>query len=122
MIYTITGRIPSKKNSKQIFVNRKTGGRFITSSRAWKNFENGAIWELKSQFKKRNPYKGDLYIDYTFLMKGKGATDVDNLMSGVNDLLQKAGVIEDDKNILSGSFRKIVGQPEYFTEVSIQKL
>lgn len=91
----------------------------MTSSKAWKAFEPRAILELQSQYKKRKPITQELAIDITFLLKGKRRTDIDNKLSGVFDLLMKAGVIEDDSQIVTVTARKYNKQPEDFAEINL---
>ena len=65
MTFFIKGNVPSSKNSKQIFKNKKTGKTFITSSKTVKaylsNFEyqyDIFAKEFKEQLKsKAKPYK-----------------------------------------------------------------
>jgi Holliday junction resolvase RusA-like endonuclease len=55
------------------------------------------MWQLK---KYRKSF-GDEIIsaDFIFSMKGKMDTDIDNMISGVLDILQDAEVFPDDKRI-----------------------
>lgn len=120
MLYTIKGRVISKKNSKQVIRNgRRT---FVISSKAWIKFEKEAVEQLKKQYGKKKPYDGLVFIDYCFLLKGKTSTDCDNMIASINDLLEKAGIITNDKNVVSGTFRKIGDQPDYSTDISITKI
>lgn len=105
MIYTIKGRIASKKNNKQVF--RKGGRVIVTSSKAWKRFEKDALEQIKKQKKRQKTISGNVFIDYTFLMKGKGNTDTSNMITSTDDILEKAGILENDRQITSGSFRRI---------------
>lgn len=118
MLITIKGRVISKKNN-WLAVRTRYGARIVASSR-WNKFEKEAISQIKKQYKGQT-IKKNLFVDYTFLLKATGAVDLDNLIVGVNDLLQKAGVIENDRQIRSGSFRAFEHQPEYVTEISIQQ-
>jgi Holliday junction resolvase RusA-like endonuclease len=110
----INGRVASLKNSKQIFW--RNGKIIFTSSKAWKSFEELALWQLK----KYNAIKfnRDVDIDYIFEMKGN-CIDIDNAITGINDLLQKAGIIDDDKNIINITARKKIGCKDYVTRIVI---
>lgn len=90
---TITGVVPSLKNSKQLFINKRTGKHFITSSDKVKVWNETALWQLKSV----KPVKGYPVAMYcTFYMKDSRRRDLDNCLSSVLDILVKAEVIEDD--------------------------
>lgn len=117
MKLTITGRVISKKNSKRVFRNH--GKTIVISSKAYMEFEKEALTQIKKQNRKFKPIVEDVFIDYTFLLKGKGRVDCDNLIASVNDVLQKAGVIADDDQVVGITARKYRGQPEYVTEVNI---
>lgn len=114
MEIVIQGRVISKKNN--VRYNRG----FATHSKSWFRFEREALHELgKLKLKYiKPPYK----INYTFYMKGRGATDVDNMIAGINDILQKAGVIEDDKHVHSGGFDKVLNSDSYYTVVNVESL
>jgi Holliday junction resolvase RusA-like endonuclease len=113
----IYGRIASKKNSKNTGRNKYTGKTFFTSSKPWKRFEKDALEQLL-QYKKEK-YPGLVKIDYVFVTKGKEALDIDNAMAGINDVLQTAGIIENDRNIKQASQIIIHGYHEWITEIEI---
>ena len=52
-------------------------------------------------------------------MKGKGATDGDNMESAIFDILQESGVIEDDKHILQCLWTKVLNNKDYETLITI---
>lgn len=117
---TIQGRPISKKNSKRILRNPKTNKPFVLPSEAFIAFRDDALKQLTQyhNIKLAPPYR----IDYLFKMKGKIDADADNLQAGINDILQEAGIIVDDKFIIEGSFRKVFGNEEFSTELLIEKL
>lgn len=109
---TIFGRPCSKKNS------RRNYGHISLPSKAYEAFHKDALWQLK-KYKKQ--YKGMLYVWYTFYQKGKMTQDADNAIASINDILQDAGIIEDDKMILSGSFQVVRGWNEWETHIGIHE-
>jgi Holliday junction resolvase RusA-like endonuclease len=113
---TIYGRPISKKNSKRVFLR----GRFpvVISSKAYLKFEQSALEQLKSV---KEHYKGEVDVDYVFTFKGKLYCDVDNAIAGVNDILEKAGVLENDRNIKSGTFLVQTGK-DWETNIEISPL
>lgn len=123
--FTISGRVISKKNSKRIAFNRRTGRPLLVSSHSYKDFSEEATAELTEQLYKakargfRFPLQAPYSLDFTFLLKGVSSTDIDNMITSVCDVLQDAGIIDDDKNVVSISARKHNGQPEYKTAITI---
>lgn len=89
----LSGQVPSLKNSKQIFVNRKTGKRFITSSQSSKQWAEDAMWQLKG---KKPVESYPVAVTMVFYFKGKHRKDLDNACSSVLDVLKTAGIIVDD--------------------------
>lgn len=89
---TIQGRIPSKKNSKQIVVCRNR--RFLIPS------ENHKLWEIEQsykikRFRPKQPIK-KCYIKMFFYAPDKRTADLDNKSTTILDLLVKNGIILDD--------------------------
>ena len=124
LVIALDGRPASKKNSKQMFRNSRTGKMFTSPSKAFKRFHNSALEQIVSGNQKPADWDkvGTFDICYTFYRKGRLSQDVDNAMASVNDILQDAGIIDDDKNILSGSFCVLRGCPDWKTEVTITRL
>lgn len=83
----ITGQTPSKKNSKRILTNFKTGKPFIGSSENAIDWANGALVEL-TQYRVR--FRKRVQIDYMFYVKDDVQRDLDNMITSVNDVLQAA--------------------------------
>ncbi len=135
MTVTILGRPFSKKNSRRIFGS----GAFKRNlpSKAYEGFEKEAINQLirlgltkLSGFdEKRRPiYKSPVAIsnkcaiNYTFHLRGAGNQDGDNIQSGINDILQKAGILLNDRQMRKWSAEIIEGSKEWYTEVEIIEL
>lgn len=93
MKLTILGQTPSLKNSKQLFINRRTGKSFITSSKASKEWVKDALWQLKG---KPAVETYPVAVTMVFYFKGQHRKDLDNAASSVLDVLKAAGIIEDD--------------------------
>ena len=119
MVLKIVGRPISKKNSKRWII--RGGKRFLVPSEAYSNFEEHATYQIKDQLRQepRPIFSGKVHVNYEFRMKGLIRADVDNLVSGINDILKKAGVIVDDNLITDGCFRKISGCKEWETTIKI---
>ena len=120
MLIKIEGRPIAKKNSKRIGTNKYTGRVFITSSKQWGEFEKYALEQLL-QYKNKT-FKGIVRVDYDFYYKGQYRLDVDNAMAGINDVLQEAGIIEDDRFIEAGSFKITRGNNTWVSFITINEL
>lgn len=90
---TIKGKMPpSKKNSKQIFTNRKTGRPFITSSVKYKDWETQMLWRLKGTAKIHDIEE----VELEFYPPNRVKADLTNKAESIMDMFVKAGVLEDD--------------------------
>ena len=86
----IEGDTPSKKNSRQLFYKK---GRMINiPSQRYKDWHEQALAQVKGYPLLTPPYQ--IYL--TFWMPTNRRTDLDNKVASVLDLLQDAGIIEDD--------------------------
>ena len=119
---TIPGRSRILKNSKRLVRNRKTGRMFPIASDIYKRWEIYAAMFIRRA-------KTDPTIDYPvtvsmrFYFKDHAhEPDLSNLYQGVEDLLQKEGVITNDKLIYShdGS-RKVFGDKNERVEVVVTR-
>lgn len=83
----------SKKNSQQILINKATGRPFIMPSKRYKEYERDAMHFIP---------KGWEAIDYPvnvkclFYMPTKRKVDLTNLMEAIDDIMVKAGILQDD--------------------------
>lgn len=84
----------TKKNSQQIFVNKKTGRRFIAPSEKYKEYERAALYYLPKR--RGMPLKGPLNVKVLFYMQTRRKTDLTNLLESVDDILVSAGIVVDD--------------------------
>jgi hypothetical protein len=113
VVFELDGLIPSKKNSKQIF-KKKSGQRFITSSNAYKKWQQGAAYQInlqKSNFKKTVfPIKKCVFIRVTLFFGDRKRADNTNKVESVHDLLVDTGIIADDDWQSTGVTTQI---PEY---------
>lgn len=118
----IPGRPGIKKNSKNIFRNRKSGKPFITTSGKYKSWEMMAAVFIKkahAQFNFihfENPVKAHFTVS---LSSHKNEPDFGNAVEGVCDLLEKLGVIKNDKLIHEATIKKVFGEKDF---ISVQIL
>jgi len=121
------------KNNKQIFFNRKTGKRFITSSQSSKTSEDWLLLKLRTEklkLKLDEPINSDINASLKFYFpesiyytkKGQRSLklpDLDNLFGLVCDCLQKSQIITNDTiiNSFDWSRRLPIKDSQYYLEI-----
>lgn len=90
---TILGQVPSLKNNKQLFINRRTGKHFITSSKSSKDWTKQAMEQLEF-VEPITDYPIVMFA--TFYVEDNRRRDLDNMLSTTLDALRHAGILEDD--------------------------
>lgn len=93
LVLEFTGPVPAKKNSRQGIVR---GGRVMSiPSKAYERWEKAELKTLLGV----PAVPGPVAIGYEFWVGGKenpALFDLDNSIASINDLLQKAGIIDGD--------------------------
>lgn len=101
--FILPGNVPSKKNSRQVFVKN---GRIINiPSKRYKEWHDECSNILDGFGSLYPPYE----ITLSFWMKDKRRSDLDNKMASVLDLLQDLEIIEDDCWQKLRSIKAVVG-------------
>lgn len=96
--FTIPVRPITKKNSSQIFVNKKNGKPFITPSPQYKEYEKEALQFIP----KLDTIDYPINLKCVFYMPTHRACDLVNLLQAISDILVKSKLLEDDNfNILA---------------------
>lgn len=114
MKIVIHGRPISKKNSKQLIPVR--GRTIMIPSTAYNKFRKEALKQIVVRTRIASPY----VLSYRFEMKGKLDTDIDNMIAGINDILQETGIIDDDKNIVQITAHKTSGFADWRTIIEVE--
>ena len=83
----------SKKNSQQIYINKKTNKPFVSQSEIYKEFEQNCGYFLK---KYQSNINYPINLKCTFYVKDKRKRDIVNLLNAIQDILVKYKVIADD--------------------------
>lgn len=83
----------SKKNSQQIYINKKTNKPFVSQSEIYKEFEQNCGYFLK---KNQTNISYPINLKCTFYVKDKRKRDIVNLLNAIQDILVKYKVIADD--------------------------
>lgn len=115
----IPGRPITKKNSQQIFINQKTGKRFISQSEAYKAYETASLWILKSQ--RTEFITTDIRLICLYYMPDKKSwPDLIGLLQATQDILQNAGIIANDRQVRHYGDSHIVGVDKHNPRVEIE--
>lgn len=103
----IPGRPYVKKNTKRVFGSGAK--KRVVYSPEFLRWQTTALSVLKQTKTRRlSILSGGLHASYTFHFKNRsGEADVSNLIEGIQDCLQTASIIENDKQIFSLDAKKI---------------
>jgi Holliday junction resolvase RusA-like endonuclease len=117
MKITLYGKPITKKNSMQII---SCGGRpRLIQSKAYREYEKDClkqIWGIE-------PFSTidvKMQVECLYYLKDRRKTDLTNLLAASHDILQKAGIIEDDALIVSLDGSRIVGVDKDNPRVEIE--
>lgn len=103
----LKGRPITKKNHQQILTNRKTGKPFISQSKQYLAYEAACLWQLKLC---RERYINSFSVcAWYWLPNRQGWPDLNGLQQATADILEKAGIIDNDKNIIHWDGSRIMG-------------
>lgn len=91
---TIPGNPRTKKNSQQIFTNKKTGKSFIVPSKAFKQYQTAAEVAIPQDVRKAIDYR--VTVKCLYFMHTLRAVDLSNLLEATDDILTHCGVLSDD--------------------------
>lgn len=111
----------SKKNSQQILVNRKTGKPFVMPSKAYKEYEAAAMWFIP----KSVTINEAVNVKCLFYMGTHRKCDLTNMLEAIDDIMVKAGLLEDDNFTIIESHdgsRVLYDKQKPRTEVVIKKI
>jgi Holliday junction resolvase RusA-like endonuclease len=95
MKFTIPGQVPSKKNSRNIFVR---GGKIVNiPNKRYQEWHKDTLRTLSLRLKTAlGSIKTPYHVTYTIYTKDKRLRDLSNMVSSLDDLLVDFGLIEDD--------------------------
>jgi Holliday junction resolvase RusA-like endonuclease len=101
--FVILGPPVTKKNSQQIAVNKKTGARFVVQSEKQKKWSKSAKEQLRWQFRVGQfPCAITDPVNVKAIVYRERATgDLLNYLAAVSDALEAAGVIVNDRQVVS---------------------
>ena len=96
----LTGRPITKKNS-QIPIRTKTGKYFIIQSKQYREYEKNCLLQIQAQHFMTLNFTSKVSLKALYYMPDKRLPDLLNLLQATADIVEKAQVIENDKNIVS---------------------
>ena len=114
---TLIGRPITKKNHQQMVV-AGNGRKFLIQSKAYRQYEKDCLIQLLCLYKGKT-IEGQLSMKCLYYMPTKAKPDLLNLLQATSDILEKAKVIENDKNIYSFNDSKIMGVDKLNPRVEI---
>lgn len=119
MKLTIPGQPITKKNSQQILVNKRNGRPMIFPSKQFKAYEKVALAALGGP--RHAPlFTGDIAVRVSYYLQDNRRPDLLNLLQATADILEAAGVIANDRDIISFDGSRIMGKsPEPRAEIEI---
>ena len=100
LLFTIYGRVPSKKNSRNLFV--RGGKLFNIPSKRYKEWHEEASAQLVPHLLQR-PLEKIKSIEVSFYAPDKRKSDLTNKTESIMDLLVDNGILEDDSWFIVGS-------------------
>jgi Holliday junction resolvase RusA-like endonuclease len=98
--FTIKENPVTKKNSQQIFFNKKTHRSFITQSERYKNYEAIACNYIP---RVDTPIDYPVRVKATYYRKTKHLVDLNNLNQALHDIMKKYGLLKDDNYTIVAS-------------------
>lgn len=104
----IKGRPITKKNHQQVITNPKTGQLMVVQSQAYQNYEEQCLWLLAGYDGLR--FDGKVHVTCRYWMPNRrGWPDLIGLMQATWDILEKTGVIRNDRDIVNSDGSRIEG-------------
>lgn len=89
--------------------------KWIGPNQAYKGWENDLVGRLLLRSKERLPIDFPVYMEITFHFKNHAhEADTSNCLEGIQDVMQKAGILKNDKLIYKILAEKVFDGEEYF--------
>ena len=112
----------TKKNHQQIVWPKGKKRPFVTPSPQYKQYEKDALWFIP---KLTEPLTGPLCVACKFYLPTRRKCDLTNLLQAIDDIMVKAGLLEDDNYTVIASHdgsRAFYDKDAPRTEVIISKM
>lgn len=112
----------TKKNSQQILMNKATGKTFVAPSKKYREYEAQALLFVPRRGK---PIAEPVNVKCLFYMPTHRRCDMTNLLEAVDDIMVKAGLLEDDNYTVIAAHdgsRVFYDKDKPRTEIEIERL
>lgn len=122
MKLVLYGNPATKKNSMQIFKNKKTGQPFLSQSSRYKQYARDCARQITGKHKLNIDYP--ITLKCVYYRKTRHRVDLTNLLAATCDILSDCGVIKDDncKIVVSHDGSRVKYDKECpRVEISIEK-
>ena len=96
----LTGRPITKKNS-QIPIKTKSGKFFIIQSKQYRAYEKDCLLQIQAQWIMKHTITDKVQLQALYYMPDRRRPDLLNLLQATADIVEKAKVIENDRDIVS---------------------
>lgn len=106
--FVIRGRPITKKNHQRIVVNRRTGKPMVIPSKPYKEYEQAALWQLKTQRIPTITEAVNVCARY-WMPDRRSRPDLLGLKQATADILEAAGIVENDRLIAGWDGSRIMG-------------
>lgn len=116
---TIPGRPITKKNSLKIIINRRTMRPMVVPSEAYKAYEAASLWHLKQYRIKTITYPVNVCARY-WMPNRRSKPDLLGLQQATADILEAAGIVENDVLIVSWDGSRVMGIDRESPRVEIE--
>ena len=97
---TLKGRPITKKNS-QIPIKTKSGKFFIIQSKQYRAYEKDCLAQIQTQWIMKHTITDKVQLQALYYMPDRRRPDLLNLLQATADIIEKAKVIENDRDIVS---------------------
>ena len=111
------GRPITKKNSQTIARNRRTGRPYVLQSERYRQYEQDCLWQLKAC---RDRFAGPVRMKCLYWMPDRRKPDLLGLLQATADILEKAQIIDNDRNVVSFDGSRIMGVDKRNPRVEIE--
>jgi Holliday junction resolvase RusA-like endonuclease len=118
----LPGRPYTKKNSQRILKNHRTGRPFIAQSEQYEQYEEQCLWYLNG---KGEAYQQGIHLICRYWMPDLSSwPDLVGLIQATQDILQKDGIIKNDRQVCNLDGSRIVGVDKQNprTEIIIEEM
>ncbi|RLJ71577.1 crossover junction endodeoxyribonuclease RusA [Hydrogenivirga caldilitoris] len=116
MVVLKLSQVPVPKTNRYI---RRKGGKVFKPPRV-KNWEVRALWELRQQYV-GEPIAFKVSVDIILTLPNHRKRDIDNMLKSLWDVLEKAGVLENDNLIYEIRTVKKVVKGQQGVEIKIRR-